>query len=78
MEEKTIGINAAAELAGTTPRALRYLESVGLITPIYTDTGRRRYTQAMVKSVMSINEQRTKQQIRLKDMYTIKEWEREK
>lgn len=55
-EEGPVGIGRAAELTGTSARALRYYQEVGLLAPSCTDGGTRRYDTDDLARVRRIRE----------------------
>jgi DNA-binding transcriptional MerR regulator len=58
-EDRLLGIGAAAQQAGVSERALRYYQQLGLLAPMCTAGGLRRYSDADLARVAHIRELQT-------------------
>jgi diguanylate cyclase (GGDEF)-like protein len=70
MTDQLIGIGAAGKMSGLSERTLRYWESLGLITPVRMPSGHRKYSKAMVKTIIALKETLEKNNLRINDLVT--------
>ena len=68
MPNEALTVQEAAATSGWSPRMLRYLERVGLVTPPRTQTGYRVYRAAEIQRLRTLRELLSNHDIALSDV----------